>query len=431
MKHITIWILVFTVGCAGLSEDTGNWSQFRGSQSNQVPADGQYPIEWADDKNVQWKVKIPGQGWAAPIVWGDKVFIATAVKEESVQKTKGKKDIDFVHRFELYCLEKSTGKQLWMRVAFEGKPPIPRHPGNTYATETPVTDGKRVYVHFGVMGVYCYDLDGNRVWKKNLEVYRMGNDWGTSSSPVLHEDLLFLQVDNEEESFLVALDTQTGDQRWRVARDESTNWSSPIIWKNTLRAELITGGKKVRAYDPQTGALLWELDMGGGRSCTSPVADEQHLYVGNEKRGDGGGFLFAVKAGAEGDITPKEGESTSDGVVWRRPNSGLSMASPLLYQDAIYIFERNAKVNCYDAVTGEPKYKARIEGATKFWSSPWGYDDKVFGLDETGTAHVLSIGNEFEVLAQNRIDDVFWASVAASDGSLFLRGVNYVYCIRQ
>lgn len=427
------WVLVFTVGFAVLLADAGNWSQFRGPQSNQLPEDAKYPIEWADDKNVQWKVEIPGKGWASPIVWGDKVFIATSVSDEETDKGEGGASSALVYRFELYCLEKSTGKQLWKRVAFKGTPLIPKHSGNTYASETPVTDGERVYVYFGMIGVYCYDLAGNPVWKKDLGAYPMDGNWGTGSSPVLHGDHLYLQIDSEEEAFLVALDTKTGDQRWRISREEEkSNWSSPVIWKNTLRTELITGGKKVRAYDPHTGALLWELGMGGGRSCPSPVADEHHIYVGNEARGDGGGFLFAVKAGAEGDITPKEGESTSAGVVWMQPKSGLSMASPLLYQGEIYVFGRKRPiVNCYDALTGEPNYSKRIEGATKFWTSPWAYDDKVFGLDETGTTYVLSAGSEFEVLAQNSIDDVFWASVAASDGALILRGVNYVYCIRQ
>ena len=443
MKRIMTWVLVFTAGFAVLLADAANWSQFRGPQSNQLPEDAQYPLEWADDKNVQWKSEVPGKGWSSPIVWGDKVFVATTVKAEASppKPDDGASDKEGrelsspnpVYRFELYCLEKSTGKQLWNRVAFEGAPPIPKHSGNTYASETPVTDGERVYVYFGMIGVYCYDLAGNPVWKKDLGAYRMDGNWGTGSSPVLHGDHLYLQIDSEEESFLVALDSKTGDQHWRVSRNEPSNWSSPIIWKNTLRTELITSGQKVRAYDPHTGALLWELGMSGGRSCTSPVADERHLYVGNEARSGGGGFLFAVKAGAEGDITPKEGESTSAGVVWMQPKSELSMASPLLYQGLIYVFGRKRPVvNCYDALTGEPNYKGtRIPDAKAFWASPWGYDGKVFSLDEAGTTHVLSAGSEFEVLAQNRIDDIFWASVAASDGTLIFRGANYVYCIRQ
>ena len=445
MRSVMTWVLPFTFVFAVLLADADNWSQFRGPLSNQLPDETQVPVEWSNDLNVQWKFKVPGRGWSSPIVWGDKVFVATAVKDEVSQpppndsdkqpdKDRGKSDSrNAVYRLELYCLEKSTGKQLWKRLAFEGKPRVATHSGNTYASETPVTDGERVYVYFGMMGVYCYDFSGNLVWQKDLGAYPMEGDWGTGSSPVLHGNHLYLQIDSEDESFLVALDTKTGEQQWRVSRDEPSNWSSPIIWKNTLRTELVTAGQKVRSYDPRSGAVLWELDMGGGRSCTSPVGDDGHLYVGNEERKGGGGFLFAVKAGAKGDITPKAGESTSAGVVWTQPKSGLSMASPLLYQGLIYVFGRKRPaVNCYNAKTGEPIYKGtRVPGAKAFWASPWAYDGKVFGLDDTGTTHVLSAGSKFEVLAKNTIDDTFWASAAVSHGALIFRGVDYVYCIQQ
>jgi outer membrane protein assembly factor BamB len=262
--------------------------------------------------------------------------------------------------------------------------------------------------------------------------------WGTSSSPVVHDDLVFLQVDNEEKSFVVAYDTKTGDERWRDSRKERSNWSSPIIWKNAEQTELIAGGRTVRSYDPASGKVLWELAMGGGRSSASPVADENRLYVGTEKRNrggydDGGGTLFAVKVGATGDVTPSEGESTSEGVVWSRPNVGLSMASPLVYENFVYVLgRRSGMVSCYAAETGEPAFEnKRLPGARAFWASPWAYGGKVFCLDDTGTTHVIEPGAELSVVAKNTIGDQFWASSAIAGGSLLLRGVDSLYCIKQ
>jgi outer membrane protein assembly factor BamB len=282
-------------------------------------------------------------------------------------------------------------------------------------------------------GLFAYDFDGNLVWEKDLGTYLSQSDWGTSTSPLLVKSTLYLQIDNEDNSFLVALDSESGEEKWRVPRNEKTNWSTPVIWKNKVRTELVTAGKIARSYDPGTGALLWELNVGGGRNISSPVADKEMIYLGNEKRSDGGGILFAVKAGAEGDITPEEGASTSTGVAWSLPGSGLSMASPLLYDGLLYIVERRGgMIFCYQAATGEPVYQSlKIPDAGPFWASPWAVDDKIYCMDERGTTHVVRAGEEFEVLTQNKLDDKFWASQAIANKSYFFRGVEYIYCVRE
>jgi outer membrane protein assembly factor BamB len=421
-----------------------NWPQFRGPQANNVPIETQLPSDWGQDKNVQWKFKVAGQGWSSPIIWDNKVFITTAAKEETSQAQPGAQNEqatrgrgsrrtppDSNYTWEIYCLDLGTGKELWKQVAFRGKPRIATHRSNTYASETPVTDGERIYAYFGMTGLVCYDLDGNFVWKKDLGLYPMQSNWGTASSPLLYGDRLYLQIDNEKESFLVGLDRKTGDQKWRVSRDEKSNWSTPFIWENKSRTELVTVGKKVRSYEVSSGRVLWELSLGGGRCISTPVADSETLYVANEERG-GGGTLFAVRAGASGDITPPPGESTSAGVVWSKPKAGIAMASPLLYRGYIYVVDRRAGLaSCYDAETGKMAYyRTRVPDGKAFWATPWAYDGKVFCLDEAGTTHVLQAGNEFKVLDTNILNDKFWSSAAISKGSIILRGVNNVYCIR-
>ena len=604
----------------GLADD---WPQFRGTNNTGV-ADDEPPSEWGQDTNVRWKVKIPGVAWSSPIVWGDKVFMTTAITEnqrkpagdfagggppggpgrfalpqpgqimpaflqerfnltaeqkgqlDELQKdvdgklaklftdeqrsqlkempqggrggggpggrgpggggpgafgrpaqpgqilppplqdslkltSEQKKELDqlqkevdsrlaklltdeqnkqlkemrdgfgrgpggpggfgggrggfgrgpggrggpggfgrdtppdVVYRWEVYCLDRATGKVLWKELALEGKPRIAIQQSNTYATETPVTDGERVYAYFGMHGLFSYDFAGKLVWKKDLGAYPTQMGQGPASSPVLDGQRLFLQIDNEEESFIVALDTKTGDELWRVARSERTNHCSPIIWKSKERTELVTSGsQKVRSYDPATGKVLWELSMGGGQCHATPVGDRELLYVGCSPgmggggmggpgggRG-GGGALFAVRAGAAGDLTPKTGETASAGVAWSQPRGGPEEASPLAYQGYVYILRKNGGiVTCYDAKTGKQVYRERIPEARSFWASPWAADGKIFCLDDAGTTHVLQAGPDFKVLGKNSLDEMSWASPAVAGGAVFLRSVDHLFCIKQ
>lgn len=426
-----------------------NWHQFRGPDSSQLAPAENLPVEWSGTKNVAWNYELPGSGWSSPIIWGDRVFVNTAISDDPSQEQRAYRNAQSNNRsqgrnsrdnkpkteysYELHCLDLKSGELLWKRTAHKGVPYLPSRQENTHANETPATDGERVYVYFGMIGLFCYDFEGNLVWKKDMGSYPTASTWGAATSPMLYNNHLYMQIDNEENSFLVALDPATGNERWRISRDDKTSYSTPVIWKNTIRTELVVSGEKVRGYEPSTGKMLWELHLGGGRNISSPVADKEFLYAGNEGRRDGGGTLFAVKAGAAGDITPKEGESTSAGVVWSVPDAGISMASPLLYKGYIYLVDRRGGfINCYDAASGKPHYqRTRIPNAKAFWSTPWVFDNKVFCLDDAGTTYVLRHGNDFEILYNNSIDDKFWASAALVDGSIILRGVENVYCIRQ
>jgi outer membrane protein assembly factor BamB len=284
-----------------------------------------------------------------------------------------------------------------------------------------------------MIGLYCYDVDGEFVWHRDLGGYPMLGDWGTGSSPILHEGLLYLQIDNEESSFLTALDAATGEDRWRADRGRGSSWSTPMIWRNRTRTELVTNGDGVRSYDPDTGELLWSLEYPGGRASASPVGDADMLFVGNERRSDGGGGLFAIRAGASGDITPAPGASTSDGVLWSQTDGGPEFASPLLYQGHLYIFGRSrSSVGCYDAKSGLPvEGLERLPGARPFWSSPWGHGDKVFGTDESGTTFVLGAAPALELLATFDIGEEVRSSPAILGDTIILRGVDHVFCIAE
>ena len=477
-------LLLICAGLVGVTTNAADWPQFRGNGSG-VSSETEAPTEWSADKNVLWKTRIPGVGWSQPIVSGDKIFVTTAVTENQKKPSsgafggggfgksgpggggkggppgggfgKGGAPPNVVYQFQVLCLDRKTGNILWKETALEGKPKIATHGSNTYATETPVTDGEHVYAYFGMHGVYCYDLKGKQIWKKDLGAYSMMAGWGTAASPVLVDDRLIIQCDNEEKSFIVALDKKDGKELWRTPRSERTTWCTPIVWRNKQRTEVVAIGSKVRSYDPADGKMLWELSIGGGQCSVSPTADDEMLYVGaggggmggggfgkgpmGDGGGGGGGFgmrggggaLFAVKAGAKGDITPKSGEKSSDGVAWSEPKAGLGMASPLLCKGYIYVLERNGGlINCFDAKTGKAAYtKERIAGARSFWASPVALNDKIYCLDDDGNTYVIQAGAEFKQLGKNTIKEMTWSSPAVADGALFLRGVDNLYCIQK
>jgi len=289
-------------------------------------------------------------------------------------------------------------------------------------------------VHFGMVGVFCYDFDGNLIWEKGLQAKPMLHDWGTASSPALAGDHVLLQIDTEGDSFLIALDKNTGEERWRKSRDEKSNWCSPVVWKNKVRTELVTSGKTARSYDPETGELLWSLEMSGDATSATPVGDSERIILGTEKRREEEpGYLISVRAGAQGDITPASGSSTSEGVAWMRKNAGPAKASPLIYRGFVYILDNDrGRVSCYDVETGKPRYeRTRLKGARAFWASPWGYDGKVFCLDQRGTTHVLEVGPSLEVIGQNKIKDKFWASPAIAAGGIVFRGTKKIYYVEN
>jgi outer membrane protein assembly factor BamB len=423
------------------------WTHFRGAHYGVV--DGTtLPTKWSSEENVAWKIALAGVGWSQPIIVGDRVFVTTAEAGDQTKpdpKNRGPgpgagffgfgstEPPKTTYRWKLVCLNLGSGDVAWEKTAHEGQPTIAIHPNNSYASETPVTDGERVVAYFGMTGVFCYDLAGNLLWKKELGSYPMQFGWGTGSSPVMHDGRVFIQCDNDKESFLVALDAKSGDQLWRVKREELSNWSTPVIWKNAQRTELVTaGGSKMRSYDPKSGDLLWEMKA-SGRCSPSPIATEQMLYVDSVDRLMGrSGIFAAILPGATGDISLKGRETTNANVAWSINLAGYRLASPLLYQECLYMLEQQSGIlKCLDARTGKEHYKQRLPGTSGFTASPWAADGKVYCLDQNGTTAVLEAGSTFNVVGNNKLDGMFWSSPAVAGDRLLLRSVDHLYCIKQ
>lgn len=422
-----------------LTSCADHWPQFRGPVNNMVVANKELPDQWGMEKNIRWTYDLSGTGWSSPVVWGNKVFISSALAVKKSSETIQEQDqedeeddksyLEDIYRWEVTCVDLKTGRELWKQVARTGNPRDKIHAGNTHASETPVTDGKRVYVYFGMTGVYCYDLNGNPVWQKDLGAYETQNGWGTGSSPVLYQDMLYVQVDNEVKSFLVALNALTGEEKWRAEREEKTNYSTAVIWKNSIRTELVTTGMTARSYAPGTGKLLWQLKLGGDMNIPSPVAGKDLLYIGNAGDEKVTADFFAVKAGAEGDITPATGERTSSGIAWSVPDAGISSPSPLLHNGLIYILGDRGNLSCFDAGTGGNMYREKVDSVAACWASPWANNDKIFFTDDKGATHVIRAGKKFESLSKNKLNDKFWSSVAITKDAYILKGVKRMYCI--
>jgi outer membrane protein assembly factor BamB len=445
-----------------------NWPQFRGPDGNMIAAGRNLPGEWGPDKNIKWTYEIKGTGWSSPVVWGNRVFITSTFPEKVApappmgtggpghdngenhepgqnhpQQGQGPRpgpspsgpmpeDTSYkaeVYRWEVTCVDLGTGKEIWKQTAFHGTPKTGKQPMNTYANETPVTDGKRVYAYFGMMGLYCYDMEGKLLWQNDLGSFKTQNGWGTGSSPVLYQDNLFIQVDNEEYSFIVAINAATGKEKWRADRDEKTNYSTPFIWKNRGRSELVAEGKTVRSYDLNTGKVIWELKAAGEQAIPSPVADEAHLYLGKEGGEKSKGLFYSVKAGAEGDITPKDSLSLGSWIEWITPDAGLGSGSPLLYKGLIYNIGGRGELTVTRAADGTQVYKNRINGMGAVWSTAWACNDRIFFYDEKGTTRVIKAGEKYEQVSENKLGDKFWASVAIAGDKLVFRGVEKLWCI--
>jgi len=429
-------VLVFVVAAAIGAEP--NWPAFRGGPAGGVAKDKALPDTWAADKNIAWQVDIPGRGWSSPIVWGDRIFITTVETEAKLAEAKKGLYINDLtgkpqpgeHRWMVYCLDWQTGKTLWKREAFKGEPEAPIHIKNTYASETPVTDGEHIYAYFGNVGLACFDMDGKEVWSQKVPAHKMRMGWGTAASPALFGDRLYIVNDNEEKSYLTALDKKTGKEIWKVERDEKSNWASPFVWKNDQRTEIVTAGtNRVRSYDLD-GKLLWELQGMSVLAIPTPFAGPELLYVTS-------GYVldpnikpvYAIRPGATGDISLKESETSNKWIAWSRKQAGPYNPTPLLYDDYLYVLYDRGFLSCFDAKTGKPIYERERLGPSMFTASPWASDGKIYCLSEDGDTIVVQAGKEFKILGKNSLDDMTLASPAVLRGSVILRTQSKVYRI--
>ncbi|MEE2638587.1 MAG: PQQ-binding-like beta-propeller repeat protein [Acidobacteriota bacterium] len=429
------WILVVPAVAGGQG-----WGQFRGPTASGVVADNpRLPDEWSSTTNVRWRVPVPGLAWSSPVVANGLVFVTTVVSDGEVETPEGgwygggERDAPpDQHHWLVYALDLESGEPRWVTEVHSGVPQTSHHLKNTFGSETPVTDGELVYVLFGNLGLYALDVGGAVRWSVELPAASTRNGWGTASSPVLHDGRLYVVVDNEDQSYLVAFSAETGAELWRVERDEGSNWSTPFVWEHSERTEIVTTGTdRVRSYD-LAGQLLWELSGMSTIVIPTPTAAHGLLYIESGYLADFLRPVYAIRPGAAGDISLLEGETSNDYIVWSLAQGGSYHPSPLVYGDYYYTLLDRGMMTCHDARTGAEIYgRQRIVVGEGFTASPWAYNHKIFALSEEGTTYVIEAGPEFRVVGENRLDEFTMATPAILDDSLIIRTAEAVYRIAQ
>lgn len=412
------------------------WTGFRGPHGNGLVESITHPLEWGSDSNMAWSVELPGGGLSSPVTHEGRVFVTTAVGfEPPVGFAQGVRDMrpklpDGPLQFQVICLDLKDGSQLWSTTIADHQPEHPIHRSNSFATESPTTDGERLYVYFASAGVLAaLDFDGNELWRQDPGSYPAGNGFGPGSSLVCGNGKVYLQCDNDEESFVAAYDGKTGQPLWRQSREGRTSWATPMLWKNDRRTELITCGSGfVTSYDPDSGDILWTIDNVSSAFSASPASDSGRIYFGNSGPRSSGPLL-AVDNEMTGSSSFDPDQSEGN-VTWSRMRAGPGMASPICSSGLLYVPGRGI-LTCYDASDGTEQFKERIDTGSVV-ASLWGDQERIFLLDEDGKTTVLEVGPELKVIGENRIeDDTFWSTPAIAGDALLIRGSNRLYCIRK
>ena len=443
------------------------WPQFRGPESNPVGTHARLAERWSKTENVEWSQEIPGRGWSSPIVTGGRVYVTTVttvgrskppqigteysneyVAElqkqglpiQEVIKRVTERDIELpnevmLHYF-IYCLNLKSGKEEWKKQFYTGHPPGGRHRKNSFVSESPVTDGRQVYVYVANLGLWAFDLKGKLVWTTPLEANPIYLDFGTGSSPALAADLLVIVSDNEKQQYIAAFDKQTGKRVWRTNRDlggkgqpvQRSGWATPFVWRHALRTEIVAVGPgEVVSYD-LAGKELWRMSGMAATPIPTPFAYDGLLYID----GGRGRPLFAIRPGAVGDISLGQDQTSNEYVVWSQARGGTYLPSPVAYQGAVYALTETGILSRFDAKTGRQIYKTRIDPmATAFTTSPWVYNGKLFCLSEEGQTFVIATGEEFRLLHVNELDDMAQASPALVGDRLLIRTERRLYSIRR
>lgn len=450
LAPVALITIAGAIACNALQSDSGrmaaNWPQWRGPLASGVSLTANPPIEWNETRNIRWKVKLPGSGTSTPIVWDNFIFIQTAVpattrndaarpsspQAASYQVPGGRRggfggqrgmQPTEPYRFLVLCIDRNTGKTLWQKVVREEVPHEGHHPDHGYASHSPVTDGKYVYAYFGSRGLHCLDFKGNLRWSKDFGKMRTRMGFGEGGSPALYGNTIVVNWDHEGEDFIVALDKETGKEKWRQSREEPTSWSTPLIVSHNGVAQVITSAtNRIRSYDLQTGRLLWECAGMTANTIPSPVHANGVIYATSGFRGN---VLLAIRLGKQGDLTG------TDAILWSHNRSTPYVPSPLLYGDRLYFFaSNNGILSCFDASTGRPILNAeRIEELQGVYASPVGAANRVYLVGRNGVTVVLKRSDKLEKLAVNRLEDGFDASPALVGKDLILRGRQHLYCI--
>ena len=444
MKRIVLTLIIgISLAVAGLSSfansaSAGNWPQWRGPDGSGISNEKNLPAEWSPTKNIKWKTPIDGRAHSSPIVWGNRIFLTTAVEGDTVAGAKAVKHTleggkeflhpdsvgaDKKHTFKVISIDRDSGKIVWQATAWEGTPYDNRHRKSSYAASTPATDGKLVYAFFGTEGLYAYDFKGKLAWKADLG--KLGTvGMGTGTSPILFDNLVIVQADEEngEASFIVAVDKNTGKEAWRTPRKVQVSWSTPLLVRTSKRAELIASGTEaVISYDPATGKELWRHKGVESNAIPSPVANNDMVFL---VAGFPAKIAMAIKLGQSGDLTG------TPNVAWTYAKGTAYVPSPILYGDYLYLTTDRGILTAVDAKTGEVKYEGgRIPIPATFTASPVAFEGKILMTSEDGDTFIVKAGPKHEVIGTNSVGEPVYASPAIADGRIFIRGEKNLYCI--
>ena len=437
MTRLLVLLVFLSVSSLVIAEEAPT---FRGSGGAGV-AKQALPTSWGENENIAWSIEVSGGAWSSPIVVGEKVFLTSAVSEE-FKKPKGfgagvqsmgsfysSRPPQKPMSFDVICLELQGGKELWRTQVVAKTPKYKIHPSNSYATESPASDGNHVFVYFaGVGEVACLDMAGKVVWQRNLGAYKTGNDFGTGSSPTLHDGKLFVQCDNEQNSFVVALDAESGEEIWKQKREARTSWSSPVIWQNKVRTELIVcGSNGVVSYDPSSGKKNWHLRGTGGSFSATPASDQERIYFGQSGR-TSRGPLVAVNTNASGDLDMDS--APEQGLAWTKRSAAPGMCSPVAVDGRVYVLSRGV-LSCHESESGKELFKKRLNGASSATASLWASPTHVYALGESGDTNVIETGDDFKLASTNRLPGLYWSTPGVYGQTILIRDVDRLYCVQE
>jgi outer membrane protein assembly factor BamB len=439
------WVAAVGFGAAAAVAESGDWPQFRGGAALGKTAVAAVPLDWAADRNLAWRTPIPGSGWSQPVVAGGRIYVTTAVADNGKRPSGMSGGVMSLStwgwgsapseplEFRVLCLEPTDGRIIWSKTVAHVKPTFGKHASNTFATETPCAAADGVYAFFAAVGtLVALDRDGTERWRRDLGPQPIQNQFGTGSSPLLHGGRLFIQRYNEDQGQLLCLDAATGRDLWTAEGPKGTSWSTPFVWTNTGVEEVVTAGQgMIVAHGVADGQERWRFGGIDTSFACSPVADAEAVYFGTSSPGSKAPAA-AIKGGGSGDLTLPKGEKASDRVPWSRTKSGAGMPSPVVVGEHLYFFDKIAV--CLDKRTGEEKYRKRLPSGTSAIGSPLVVGDRIYLVNEKGRTVVVKAGPAFELLAESSLgdtDEIFWATPAVADTSLYIRSSDALYCIRE